>query len=92
MQSINRRSFLKQSSVATAAFSLSAHSWSQVAGANNDIRIGIIGLNGRGDTHIQEFKKMKGARITAMCDVDKNILDRETGKLKSAGMEVEAYT
>ncbi len=92
MNSITRRHFLKQGSVAAAALSFSARSWSQVAGANDDIRIGIIGLGGRGDTHIQEFKNMKGARITALCDVDKDHLDREVGKFKAAGKEVEGYT
>lgn len=92
MQSITRRNFLKQSSLAAAALGLSARAWSQVPGANDDIRIAIIGLNGRGDTHIQEFNKMKGVRIVALCDVDKNVLENQAAKLRKTGAELETYT
>ena len=91
MNSTSRRNFLKQSSFAAAGVALSARSWAQVAGANSDIRIGIIGLNGRGEAHIEAFSKMKGARITAMCDVDRNVLDSHVARQKKGGAELEGF-
>jgi predicted dehydrogenase len=73
---ISRRNFLKSSLVTAAACSLAPRSWAQVAGANDDIRVAVVGINGRGSGHINEFRKMKGVRVAALCDIDLNVLDR----------------
>lgn len=91
MKNMNRRSFLKNTSLAAAALSLPARSWAQVAGANDDIRIAVVGFNSRGQSHLAEFGKMKGVRITALCDVDRNVLNKEVEKFKTAGKSVDAY-
>jgi hypothetical protein len=70
MNNLTRRSFLKSTVLTGAAFSLSPRSWSQVAGANDDIRVAVIGFNGQGGSHISSLLKAKGARITALCDCD----------------------
>ena len=44
--------------------------------ANSDLGIGVIGL-GIGRWHVEEFSKLPGVRITAVCDVDRERL-RET--------------
>src|SRR4051812_11555862 len=74
--SITRRKFLKSSFLSAAACTLSPRSWSQVRSANDDVRVAVIGINDRGGTHINEYKKAKGARLVALCDVDLNVLDR----------------
>lgn len=79
---LNRRSFLKSSLMTAVACTLSPRSWAQVPGANNDIRVAVIGLNGRGGSHISEYKRMTGARIVALCDVDLNVLDRRANGLE----------
>jgi len=56
--------------VAAAGAVFTARSWSQVAGANNDIRLAIAGLNGRGQGFINAFRATPGVRIVALCDVD----------------------
>ena len=76
-----RRNFLKTSLTVSAACSLSPWSWSQTTGANNDIRLAIVGLNGRGQAHIGGFRRMKGARIVAFCDVDQTVLDKNAASL-----------
>ncbi|MEP6664168.1 MAG: Gfo/Idh/MocA family oxidoreductase [Verrucomicrobiota bacterium] len=92
MNPISRRNFLKHTSLAAAGLSLSARSWADVPGANGDIRVAIIGFNSRGQAHINEYKKMSGVRIVALCDVDKNILDGNVAKLKNAGLELEGFS
>ncbi len=92
MKNINRRSFLKHTALTATALGLTARSWAQVAGANSDVRIAVIGFNGRGQDHIKGFNNTKGVRITAFCDVDKNVLDKEVAKSKAKGEEVEGYS
>ena len=57
MKSLNRRSFLKSTALAAAAFSLPARSWAQVEGSNSDVRVAVVGFGGRGKDHISGFRK-----------------------------------
>jgi len=41
-----------------------------------------VGLNGRGGSHIDEFSRIKGARVAALCDVDLEVLDRRARSLE----------
>lgn len=84
---LSRRSFLKTSAVGAAMCGLSPFAWSQVAGANDDIRVAVVGINGRGGGHIEELGKVKGARIVALCDVDQNVLEKRSKGLQG----VEKY-
>lgn len=42
----------------------------KVRGANEDIRIAIIGTGGKGTQHITNFGLLEGVRIVAVCDPD----------------------
>jgi predicted dehydrogenase len=82
---LDRRSFLKTAALATAGAAFSARSWSQVTGANGDIRIAIAGLNGRGREFIRAFRAIPGVRIVALCDCDTAVLDREMAAMRTRG-------
>lgn len=81
---MNRRQFLKNSALATASLSLApslvraqdAASTARVPGSNGDIRLAVVGLNGRGKNHFDGFSKLKGVRVVAICDVDSAVLNR----------------
>jgi predicted dehydrogenase len=45
----------------------------QVLGANERLRIGVVGINGRGQSHIKEFGSMKDAEVTFLIDVDSKL-------------------
>ncbi len=77
MSKINRRSFLKQSLLAASTAAFTARSWSQVAGANGNIRVATVGFNGRGVSHIDGMRKLapEGVKLVALCDVDQKVLD-----------------
>ena len=66
MSRLNRRQFLNHSMVAAgigAGFAIGGtKSSGRVLGANDIIRIGVAGLNGRGGAHVGAFGKMKGSR------------------------------
>jgi len=43
---------------------------------NNQLRIGVIGLNGRGKAHLESFSKVDGAQVVALSDCDLDILGK----------------
>jgi predicted dehydrogenase len=90
MKNITRRDFLKNSMAAGAAITLAAP-FSRVLGANDDVRVAVVGIRSRGAGHIKDFHKIKGVRIVALCDADKSILNREVQKLKDKNETVDAY-
>jgi predicted dehydrogenase len=92
MPRISRRAFLKTASVAAAGAALRPRSWAQVAGANSDVRLGIVGFNNRGkDIITKELVKVAGARITALCDVDSAVLDGMAKTLRDQGLTLDTY-
>ena len=76
MKKIDRRNFLKSSALVGGGVALSAHSWGQVTGANGDVRVAVLGLNGRGKNHVASLSAIKGVRIVALCDPDSKVLDK----------------
>ena len=74
--STSRRTFLKTSALAAAGTVLPARSWANVLGANDDIRVAVIGLNGRGMNHVSSLARISGVRIVALCDPDTAVLER----------------
>ena len=91
-KNFTRRSFLKTSALAAGALSLPARSWAQVPGANQDIRMAVVGFHGRGKDHIGEWSKMAGVRLTALCDVDRAVLDAGVAQCEKKGLTVEGFT
>ena len=92
MKTLSRRSFIRGSLFATAALSLPARSWAQVLGANDVVRVAVIGFNGRGKDHIEGFRDLKGARIVALCDADRDVLEREAKKFRDRNEPIATYT
>jgi len=92
MKNMNRRSFIKSTALGAAVFGIPARSWAQVPGANSDIRFAVVGFRGRGRDHIRGMGGVPGTRLTALCDVDKSVLEAEVKRLKEKGQEVEGYT
>jgi predicted dehydrogenase len=90
--STSRRSFLKQSTAVAAGFAIAGTKASgRVLGANDAIRIGVAGLNGRGGSHVSEFAKMDGVRITHLIDPDRRTWKRRIDEVqKRAGNTPEA--
>jgi predicted dehydrogenase len=70
--SITRRSFLKQTSVLGAGLATlnTAGTFRSIAGANDRLRIGVMGCNGRGMAHIASFLNVPNVEIAYVCDVD----------------------
>jgi predicted dehydrogenase len=90
----NRRSFLQKSSaLAGGAILLSAFNKQPFAilregvTASDQINIGAIGINGMGWADLKSALKVPGVNVVALCDVDKNVLDKRMKDL--ADMKVD---
>jgi len=73
--SINRRQFLKSSSLLAGAVALPQIIPSRLLGADgqvapsNQITVGCIGVGGMGTSNMQKFLGLSGAKVVAVCDV-----------------------
>jgi predicted dehydrogenase len=92
MPQTSRRNFLKTAATAAALTTWSARSWAQVAGANSDVRVAVIGLNGRGRNHLNFLRAIPGVRIAALCDVDSAVLERAAANLAKEGLTPAKYS
>ena len=92
MRPHSRRAFLKTSALAAGALAFPARSWGQVTGANGDIRVAVIGLNGRGQNHVGSLAAIKGVRIVALCDPDTAVLARAKNLEGIDASSVRTYT
>jgi predicted dehydrogenase len=80
--SIDRRDFLKTGAAAAAAFQAK-----NVLGANDRVRIGVIGLRGRGLNHIQSIKATPNVELAAICDIDENVINERYDSIAKLGLD-----
>ena len=91
MKDWTRRSFMKTSLATIGSLAMTSSTWSQIRGANDDIRIAIVGVRKKGNEHIQDFRRLSGVRVVAICDADTQWLDAEVKKFKDRNIEVDTY-
>ena len=63
---VHRRDFFKTVGAATAATALS---YSRILGANDRVRLGLIGCGSRGVGNMNNFLKLNAVDVGALCDV-----------------------
>lgn len=85
-QTCNRRSFLKQTAWLAGGIATFPALARTVNGANNDVRLAIIGLGNKGKHHVQLCCALPEVRIAALCEVDPKRLAPEVEKLKQKGV------
>jgi predicted dehydrogenase len=89
----NRRAFLQQSSaLAGGAFLLSSigtnpFGFRRRVSPADQINVGAIGVNGMGWADLSAALKQPGVNVVALCDVDKNVLDKRMKSL--ADMKID---
>ncbi|HEV2480756.1 MAG TPA: Gfo/Idh/MocA family oxidoreductase [Puia sp.] len=86
----NRRQFLQQSAALAGGVLLGPRIW-----PSDQINVGAIGLNGMGFADLTAALKQPGVNVVALCDVDKNVLDKrmkdlakmniDTGRIRTYG-------
>ncbi len=70
---IDRRKFIKNSAGAAALISLPTFIPSHVFGANDRVRVAVLGVNGRGNNHIEGYMNLKDVEVVCLCDPDENV-------------------
>ncbi|MBL9190103.1 MAG: Gfo/Idh/MocA family oxidoreductase [Opitutaceae bacterium] len=72
-----RRTFLKTSALAAAAFSLPRFSIAQAGGSpNSKINVACIGIGNRGFYAVSELMKDPRVNLVAFCDVDQTLVEK----------------
>ncbi len=91
----SRKKFLYQASAVTAGSMLASAFGNNVfaifknkVAPSDQINVGVIGINGMGWSDLKAILKVPGVNLVALCDVDKNVLDKRMAEL--AAMKVDA--
>src|SRR5688500_15419108 len=71
---ITRRRFLSTTTASIGAATILSSIPRRVLGANDDLRVAVVGFGGRGSEHINAFSSIPGCRVTALCDADERVL------------------
>ncbi len=88
---ISRRFFLA-ASAASALGGCTSTAKDKPIGANDDIRVAIVGMNGRGNSLLKECRDNPHVRIAALCDCDAKILADRKAKSDKLGENAKTYT
>lgn len=90
----SRRKFLQQSAMLAAGSiiipSVQSNAFNVFKSrfpAYNQLNIGAIGINGMGWSNVQAALNVPGVNLVALCDVDKNVLDRRLNELSKNGTD-----
>ena len=84
-KTITRRKFIKKGSAGLAGaaiLSSSALSYGRILGSNDTIQMAVIGIRGRGGSHINNFAKMNNVRLKYLVDVDENQFKRRLDEVE----------
>ena len=84
---IERRDFIKQATTTAAAAAFTAASYDRVLGANDKVRLGIIGPGDRGQQLLKEFQQAPNAELVAAADV----YTRRLEEVKKFGAEIKTF-
>ncbi|RYF98290.1 MAG: Gfo/Idh/MocA family oxidoreductase [Chitinophagaceae bacterium] len=90
----SRRNFLQNSATLLAGGSLLSALDNQAFAIfksrimpSDQLNIGAIGINGMGWSNVKSAVKVPGVNIVALCDVDKNVLDKRLAELGTMGKD-----
>jgi predicted dehydrogenase len=81
--SVSRRFFLGAATAAAA---------SRVWGANDKVNVAIVGLGGRGSSHLNIYSRLPEARVAGICDIDQSARERaQATLLKNTGETAKLF-
>jgi predicted dehydrogenase len=73
---VDRREFIKSVSATGLGAMVAGRVRAPRESANEKIVVAVIGLNGRGMVHAQNFARMKNSEVAYLCDVDSTVLGK----------------
>src|SRR5437763_16997304 len=88
MHKNTRRGFLKHAA-AGSAFPVvtvaGTKASGRVLGANDVIRVGVAGIHGQGNAHIDQYLGLKGVQVTHLIDPDRSLFESRAKKVRAKG-------
>jgi predicted dehydrogenase len=76
MSDIDRRDFVKRTSAAGLGILAAPILRSVPSSPNETVRVAVIGVNGRGVVHAQNFAKLANSEVAYICDVDATVIKK----------------
>ena len=58
----------------------------KVKGANDRVRIGVVGVRGQGFVHIEGFSSVPNTQVAAICDVDENVIAQRLADIEKRNL------
>ena len=80
---INRRDFVRNSSIVLSGLSLSP--FNIIKSPAQKVKLGIIGVGLRGQNHLENALRRQDVEVTAICDVDDRMLQSALKLIKDSG-------
>ncbi len=91
----SRKKFLYQVSALTAGTLMASAMSNDVfaifrnrISPSDQVNIGVIGVNGMGWSNLLAILKVPGVNLVAICDIDKNVIDKRLAELSKMNMDV----
>jgi len=78
----DRRKFIKNSAMATAAIGTFPTIMNACASPNEKVVVGLIGCLGMGFNNLKAFLNQKNVECGALCDVDRNVLEERAAEVE----------
>jgi predicted dehydrogenase len=78
----SRRTFIKKSAAAAAVLTIPTIIPAHAFGANDRINAAVLGLNGRGKSHVSGLMAQNNVEVVTLCDPDMNILKKSQKSFK----------
>lgn len=85
MARLSRRSFMKRLAAAATITIAGTKSSGRVLGANDVIRVGCAGINGRGTGHVGTYSGTPGCQVTYLIDPDSRTFEKNLKTVRSNG-------
>src|SRR6266542_3952715 len=89
MKKVSRRGFLKTVAAAGAALPFvtiaGTKASGRVRGANDVIRVGVAGIHGQGNAHIDQYLGLKNVQVTYLIDPDRSLFESRSKKIRENG-------
>ncbi len=85
MESLNRRTFIKKSSVVTAGAFVSKPFINQALiqkSPNDTINMAVIGIRNRGKDHYRALTKIPNVKIATLCDIDQRLFQEAVAEVE----------
>ena len=73
---VSRRTFVKSTAGAAAVAAIAAPTIipKRAFGANDKVQVAVLGMHGRGESHVDGYEKLDTAEVVTMCDPDLSVL------------------